>query len=110
MTEADMEFEKESRDREKFSLHDCRADRIEQKDRKLTFFFPGGIANSDLGNDWPNTGRAAVQFVLLEEDGICFYLFRDEDGKTVREQYSVKQLMQKLNSKEWELEFAYRYQ
>ena len=51
-----------------------------------------------------------MQFVLLEEDGICFYLFRDEDGKTVREQYSVKQLMQKLNSKEWELEFAYRYQ
>ena len=104
-----MPFRYRSTEKERFSLHDCRADHIEYTDGKLVFFFPSGIYCEDYGDDWPNTGAASLEYAVDEMRGITFYVFGKEEDATVREEYTPDQLMEKVNSGEWELEFAYRY-
>ena len=41
--------------------------------------------------------------------GVCLYIFADSDGQTIRREYTLEQLVEKINDSEWELEFAYRY-
>ena len=105
-----MSYRYNSTDKAKFSLHDCRTDHIELEDGRLTFFFPSGIFCTDYGDDWPNTGAASLEYNVDSMRGITFYAFRETGGQTVREEYEPEQLIEKVNSKEWELEFAYRYE
>ena len=104
-----MEYEHVSHDKDRFSLHDCKADHISYEGKKLRFCFPDGIWYMDFGDDWPNTGKAAVEFQIDGFRGITFYGFEKQNGIVVRKEYSVEELMEKVNAGEWQLEFAYRY-
>lgn len=104
-----MTYENKSNDKNNFSLHDCRAESAKWEDNELTFYFPSGIFFREYGEDWSNTGSAAVKFevdFLREAD---FFLFAKSGEQVMREEYSIDMLAEKINSKEWELEFAYRY-
>ncbi len=104
-----MQYEYVSTEKDKFSLHDCRAVSVEQVDDRLIFFFPDGFFYSEYSNDWPNTGKAEVEFVIDPMRGVTVYLFKESEAQTVREQYTLEQLIERINRGEWELEFAYRY-
>ena len=104
-----MQYEFSSTDKEKFSLHDCRSTSVEWINERLIFRIPDGFFNSDYSDDWPNTGRAEVEFKIDPMRGVCFYIFADSDGQTIRKEYTLEQLVEKINNSEWELEFAYRY-
>lgn len=99
-------YENENRNPEHFSLHDCHAESAEYDNESLTFFFPEGFYYAAYGKDWPNTGDAAVSF---KTNDAYLYLFVQKDGQTIREEYTVDQLVDKVNRKEWDLEFLYRY-
>lgn len=104
-----MQFEYSSTDQDKFSLHDCRPSSAELIDERLTFRFPDGIFCEGYSNDWPNAGKAEVEFTIDTMRNVTIYLFVDSDGQTVREECTLTKLLQKINENEWELEFAYRY-
>ena len=104
-----MLFSYKGTDRERFSLHDCRAVSAELVEDRLIFVFPGGIFCADYGKDWPNTGAAAVEFALDPQRGSRVYLFRESGEETVRECLALETLTGKLNAGEWELEFLFRY-
>ena len=95
---------------DKFSLHDCRVTAMEYEDDEVLMRIPDGIMNAEYGDDWPNTGSAAVAFTIEDDDFSSLNLFVEEDGKTVRYEYSLEELAEKINSGEWELEFGYRYE
>ena len=67
------------------------------------------IFYDEYSNDWPNTGKAEVEFIIDRMRGVTVYEFIDEKGQTFRKEYSLEQLLEKINSAKWELEFAYRY-
>ena len=94
-------------DKDKFSLHDCRAKKVVLDGNLLTFVFPDGIFFEEYGDDWPNTGPAELAYAT--EGGVSVYLFEDMDGYEIRTAYTIEQLADKVNSGEWELEFAYQY-
>ncbi len=104
-----MQYEYSSTDKEKFSLHDCRAASVELINDRLIFCFPDGIFFEDYSEDWPNTGKAEVAFIIDSMRGVTVYLFMESEGQTIRKEYTLAALMEKINSHEWELEFAYRY-
>ena len=106
-----MKYEHESTDIDRFSLHDCRATSAEftREDGRLVFRFPDGIFASDYSDDWPNTGRAEVEFRLDPMRGVTVYLFEDAGDAAVRRECPLCCLIDRINAREWELEFAYRY-
>ena len=102
-----MQYDLISTDKGKFSLHDCRARKAAFSENRLTFSFPDGIYYNDYSDDWPNTGEAEVEF---RTDGeLFFYLFEEQDGCTIRKSYTMEQLLDRINSGRWEMEFGYRY-
>ncbi len=104
-----MHYEFSSTDKEKFSLHDCRAASVELVNERLIFKLPDGFFNVDYSPDWPNTGKAEVEFKIDPMRGVCLYVFADAGGQTIREEYTLEQMVEKINGSEWELEFAYRF-
>lgn len=104
-----MSYAFTSTDRDRFSLHDCRAKMTKIGADTLTFSFPDGIFCADYGRDWPNTGAAEVVFPLDARRGSHVFLFRESDGLTVRECVTLGELAEKINGGGWELEFLYRY-
>ena len=109
LRETEMQYEHASTDKDRFSLHDCRAASVELTGGRLVFRFPDGIFCSDYSKDWPNTGKAEVEFAVDPLRGVSLYLFVDSEGKTLREDLAIERLIEKINGHEWELEFAYRY-
>ena len=104
-----MPYEYQSTEKERFSFHDCRAVSAEMIGERLIFRFPDGIFCEDYSDDWPNTGKAEVEFTLDPMRGVTFYLFVDSKGETLRREVAIDRLIEKLARHEWELEFAYRY-
>lgn len=104
-----MQYENTSTDKERFSLHDCRSTSAELMSERLVFRFPDGIYCGDYSDDWPNTGKAEVEFVIDSMRGVCVYLFAESAGQTIRKEDMLEQLIDKINKHEWELEFGYRY-
>ena len=104
-----MQYEFSSTDKEKFSLHDCRSTSVELINGRLIFKLPDGFFNADYSDDWPNTGSAEVEFAIDPMRGVYLNIFADSDGQTIRKEYTLDQLVEKINNSEWELEFAYRY-
>ena len=107
MDPADYRFR--STERERFSLHDCRAKRAERTGERLTFFFPDGIWCRDRGEDWPNTGPAAVTFSLDRLGETTVYLFEQTAAGDLRRELPLAELLERINTGAWELEFGYRY-
>ena len=104
-----MRYGYSSIDKDRFSLHDCRAASTELKDEQLIFFFPDGFFFDDYSEDWPNTGKAEVEFTIDPMRGITVYQFIESNGQTIRKELTPEHLIDKINEGEWELEFAYRY-
>ena len=104
-----MQYSYSSTDKDRFSLHDCLATAVELNGEHLIFTFPDGIFYDEYSNDWPNPGKAEVEFIIDRMRGVTVYEFIDEKGQTFRKEYSLEQLLEKINSAKWELEFAYRY-
>lgn len=104
-----MQYEYSSTDKERFSLHDCVATSVELINDRLIFYLPDGFFCKDYSNDWPNTGKAEIEFKLNSIEEVNLYLFVEAEGKTIRTQYTIEQMIEKINNKEWEIEFAYRY-
>ena len=104
-----MQYEHSSTNKSDFSLHDCRATSVELINDRLIFRFPDGIFFFEYSDDWPNTGKAEVEFRVDSMRGVTFYLFVESDGQTIRKECTLEQLIDKINTNEWELEFAYRY-
>lgn len=104
-----MQYEYSSTDKDGFSLHDCRATSAELMDERLLFRFPNGIFYEGYSDDWPNTGKAEVEFAIEPMRGVSVYLFAESEGKTVRKEYTIEQVIEKVNKHQWEIEFAYRY-
>lgn len=105
-----MQYEHSSTDKDRFSLHDCRSTSAELINDRLIFSIPDGIFFDDYSDDWPNTGKAEVEFVIDPIRGVSVYLFTQSKGKTIRKEYTLKQLIKRVNRHKWELEFAYRYE
>ena len=101
-----MEYKYTSTDKRQFCLHDCRATSVDLINNRLIFHFPNGIYYDDYSDDWPNTGKAEVEYRI---DGVMFYLFVDKNACEIRERYSAEELAQKINTGAWELEFGYQY-
>ncbi|MCR5067032.1 MAG: DUF4298 domain-containing protein [Erysipelotrichaceae bacterium] len=96
-------------DQHHFTLHDCRVTSINYENRCLTFEIPGGIYCEKYGNDWPNTGKAAVRWNITGEDEAYLQVFIREDCKTVRYEYDLENMTSNVNSGNWQLELGYRY-
>lgn len=104
-----MQYEHSSADKDRFSLHDCLATSAELTGGRLLFGFPNGIFCRDYSDDWPNTGKAEVEFAIEPLRGVSVYIFAKCEGQTVRKECSLEHLIEKINAHEWKLEFAYRY-
>ncbi len=104
-----MKFKYKSTDKKCFSLHDCKATEADLKDNVLTFYFPEGIFYHEYADFWPNTGSGAVEYFIEYLDEVTFYLFEKSLNQKVVKEYNVSQLVDKINSKKWQLEFLYRY-
>ena len=104
-----MNYSHVSTEKERFSLHDCRAVGAELTDGRLMFRFPDGIYYNEYDQDWPNTGPAEVEFAPDPLGDVTVYLFTESDGQTVREEVPIGQMIERINARQWELEFAYRY-
>ena len=104
-----MQYTYSSTDKDRFSLHDCYATSVELVNDRLVFRLPDGFFCMDYSDEWPNTGKAEIEFILESSDSATLHTFVEAEGKTFRNEYNVTQMMDKINSGEWELEFAYRY-
>ena len=104
-----MQYEFSSSDKERFSPHDCISTSVERINERLIFKLPDGFFCRDYSEDWPNTGKAEVEFTIDPMRGVYLNLFVDSGGQTLRKEYTLDQLVEKINHQEWELEFAYRY-
>ncbi len=104
-----MTYKYKSTDQKCFSLHDCRATRAELKENVLILYFPEGIFYRHYDDFWPNTGSGAVKYVIEHLDEVTFYLFEKRLNQRVVREYTIRQLVDKINSKQWQLEFLYRY-
>lgn len=97
------------RERTRFDLHDCLADRIEYEDGILSFCFPDGIFCEDYGADWPNTGSAVVEYIVYPKIGVHMDLYEKDGTRTVLKTIRAEELIEQVNSGAWKLEFLYRY-
>ena len=101
-----MQYEFSSTEKDKFSLHDCRSTSVELINQRLICKLPDGFFNVDYSDEWPNTGLAEVEFVIDPMRGAYLNIFVDSDGQTIRKDYTLDQLVEKINNSEWELEFS----
>ena len=104
-----MQYEYFSTDKDRFSLHDCTATAVKLTDGKLIFYLPDGFFYEHSSNAWCNTGEAEIEFAINSIRDVTLDLFVESEGRTFRNAYTAEHLIEKINNKEWELEFAYRY-
>ena len=97
---------------EMIGLHDRRAESGTLEGETLTLHFPQGFWVSGKHPASPGgkpmvTGESTVTFRTAED--ITVYLYREEAGRTIREESSAAALLELLNSKGYSLEFLYPY-
>lgn len=95
------------------SLHDCRATAVSLKNKKLAFTFPDGFFVCDQNKQNPYgktlcTDQSEIEFQILEED-VTVYIFSRKMGKTIREEWEIRDYIEKINDHTYELEFLYKY-
>ena len=99
------------------TLHDCIAERAYFEDGKLCFEFNDGFWISSSHpvsslSEVVRTDFSKVEYTL--EDGedynVTVYVFKKNlFKKTVRIEWSIKELVNKINNREFRLEFFYQY-
>ncbi len=99
------------------SLHDCFASEVRYEAGTLSFVFADGFW---IGTEHPanplgeivRTDRAMAAFIFdkLAGDDLSVYVFqRTLLGRTIRRQWSVSQLTDRINCGDIRLEFLYQY-
>ena len=103
-------------DDEYVSLHDCHATKITYENGVLTFVFEDGVwiikgHPSNLVDATVRTDMAEARFYLESGDecDVTFYVFEEEDQKTIRENWELLKMMETVNSGRCTLEFLYQY-
>ena len=111
-----MNFLHCDRDENMFSLHDCITDRVYFQDKELIFDFPDGFwvlpdhPASDI-DKVVRTDAAKVTYTLIDDEyDVTIYVFEKSlFGQTIRKEWSIGELADKINSGKCKLEFLYRY-
>lgn len=111
-----MNFSHCNHDEKHLSLHDCIAERAYLEDGKLGFELNDGFwispdhPESGLP-EWVRTDFSKVEFTLeYGEDDVTVYVFRkNRFRKTIRTEWTVRDLVNKINSGTYRLEFLYQY-
>lgn len=91
---------------DKISLHDCYLSNAELNGNRLTLYFDDGFMHADISDHWPNTENAKID-LLLSSESEAYLIFYETDDQTVFTKYTIRQVVDKINTKEWELEFYY---
>lgn len=96
------------------SLHDCKATQISLNDKLLSFLFPDGFWVSKKDSDNEKlfyTDEGQVNFTLLYDAkvAVTIYIFTEKDGKIIREELTIEELIHQINEKLCSLEFLYSY-
>lgn len=102
------------------SLHDSGAEKATFENGILTFHFPqDGFwvlpdhEKNTIGEP-VRTDASEVRFHLLsedaEEDFHCYVFHEKSERKSVRKEWTLSELVSAINSREYRLEFLYRYE
>lgn len=99
---------------EMISLHDCHATQMSLNNYTLSFYFPDGfeVAQGSVSDmKLYYTGASQVDFSLLysADCAITIYIFTENNGETLRTEYTVEDFMRQLNTDGYSLEFLYAY-
>lgn len=95
------------------SLHDCRATRVAYEGEYLSFVFKDGFWVGEKNSQNPygkivSTDQAEVEFHILDED-VTVYVFTEKKNHTIRKEWTIQDLMKKINNGTCQLEFLYQY-
>lgn len=98
------------------SLHDSYTNKVKFGDGMLHFTFPDGIwiLDSHEANEMGKVVKsdaAKVRYDLLyPEDDVTVYVYKNKAAdKSIRKEWKLKKLIQKINDGECKLEFLYQY-
>ncbi len=99
---------------EYITLHDCKAEEMRYNNNILSFVFPDGfwIMSEHKYNESDNIVRTDVAQVEFEviDDEIEIYVFdKNSEGKIIREEWGLKNLIHSVNSGDLRIEFADEY-
>ena len=99
-----------------FSLHDCITDRVYFADNVLSFDFPDGFwvppeHPAGIADKVVRTDASKVTYTLIDDEyDVTIYVFEKSlFGQIVRKEWSIGDLVDKINSGKCKLEFLYRY-
>ena len=111
-----MSFAHHDRDEDLFSLHDCITNHVCFQDNVWSFDFPDGFW---VLPDHPESridkavrsDPAQVEYTLMDNEyDVTIYVFEKSlFGQIVRKEWSIGDLVDKINSGKCKLEFLYRY-
>ena len=104
------------RDETLFTLHDCVTERVCFADNVLSFDFSDGFwVLPDHPEGIPDkavrTDASRVEYTLMDNEyDVTIYVFEKSlFGQIVRKEWSIEDLVDKINSGKCKLEFLYRY-
>ena len=104
------------RDEDLFTLHDCITDRVYFADNVLSFDFPDGFwvlpdHSEGIPDKVVRTDASKVTYTLMDDEyDVTIYVFEKSlFGQIVRKEWSIGDLVDKINSGKCKLEFLYRY-
>ena len=95
-------------------LHDCKATQVSLKDGLLSFSFLDGFWVRKKESDKERlfyTDKGQVNFKLLYDANVAvtIYIFTEKNGKVLREEFTIEELMYQINNELYSLEFLYSY-
>ncbi len=112
-----MDFLHCDKDEKHLSLHDCIAEHAYFKNGKLGFEFSDGFwiapdhPSSNLSNI-VRTDFSKAEYTLKDGEfyDVIVYVFKKSFfNKTIRIEYTIQELVEKINSGKCQLEFLYQY-
>ena len=112
-----MSFLHSDHNEDLFTLHDCRATKVCLQGQNLMFEFPDGFGvlpdhPENSLSDVARTDSARIEYTLVNGDAyyVTVWVFeRSRFGKTVRKEWTVEKLADKIDRGIYQLEFLSRF-
>ena len=95
-----------------YSLHDCRATRMELSGSTLSFFFEDGLFLLPAeGGEVQRSGPARLDIPILDMDidGISVCIYSPHRGRVVRREWEAGNFIDAVNDGSFEVEFLTEY-
>ena len=95
-----------------YSLHDCRATRMELAGSTLSFYFENGVFLLPAeGSEVQRSGPARLDIPILDMDidGISIYIYSPHRGRVVRREWEAGNFIDAVNDGSFEVEFLTEY-